>query len=247
MTYTLHCGDCLDILPTLPSGSIDAIIADPPYGTTACKWDEVIPLGQLWPELKRVIKPNGAIVLFCGQPFTSVLVASNIRQFKYCWTWDKRRGRGHLVSKFRPMQQTEDIAVFGQRAIQYYPEMKPKDKPRFDREGTRTSIMGGQISEGYAGKWNTHSHPTTLLSFSWSNVHSFHPTEKPIDLVRYLVRTYTTVGQTVLDFCMGSGTTGAAALMEGRKFVGIEKDSHYFTVAKDRIEQVQPALMEAAD
>ena len=257
MTYTLYHGDCLDILPTLPAQSVDVIIADPPYGTTACKWDSVIPLDAMWRELKRVIKPAGAIVVFCGQPFTSVLVASNIRQFKYCWTWDKGRGVGHLVAAKRPLQQTEDIAVFGQGAIRYYPLMVPRDKPRFSREGgingggKRTEIMGGKISENHVGQWLTHSHPTTLLHFSsmggeCNQLNRQHPTQKPVELLRYLVRTHTNPGETVLDFTMGSGTTGVACAMEGRHFIGVELDAGYYDIARRRIEQVQPTLLAEA-
>ena len=243
--HTLYHGNCLDVLPTLPAQSVDAIIADPPYGTTACKWDSVIPLEAMWRELKRVIKPNGAIVLFCGQPFTSVLVASNIKQFKYCWTWDKKTGKGHLVAKIRPMQQTEDIAVFGQGRITYNP-ICTAQKPRRLKEYSRTEIMGGTCNPDYE-RVTDFLYPKTLLHFPWSPTESLHPTQKPVELLRYLVRTYTNPGETVLDFTMGSGTTGVACAMEGRHFIGVELDAGYFDIARKRIESVQPALMEAAD
>ena len=230
-------GDCLEKMKYIPDGSVDAVIADPPYGTTACKWDSVIPLEPMWEQLKRVIKPNGAIVLFCTQPFTSVLVMSNLKWFKYCWVWDKKRGKGHLVCKYRPMQRTEDIAVFGQGAISYYPIMEKRDKPRFQIEGRRTEIMGGQPNPDYKGKIATHRHPTTVIEMSWSPTTSLHPTQKPVALMEYLIKTYTQEGETVLDFAMGSGSTGVACINTNRNFIGIELDEGYFKIAQDRINQ----------
>lgn len=238
----LHCGDCLEVLPTLAAGSVDAVIADPPYGTTACKWDSVIPLEPMWRELKRVIKPRGAVVLFAAQPFTSALVMSNAAWFKYCWTWDKKTGKGHLVAKIRPMQQTEDIAVFGRGRITYNPICTPQ-KPRRLKEYSRTEIMGGTCNPDYE-HMTDFLYPKTLLHFPWSPTESLHPTQKPVDLLRYLIRTYTNAGETVLDFTMGSGTTGVAAIQEGRRFIGVELDAGYFDIARKRIEAVQPALME---
>ncbi len=243
--HSLHVGDCLDIMPTLPAQSVDAIIADPPYGTTACKWDSVIPLDAMWRELKRVIKPNGAIVLFGAQPFTSVLVTSNLDWFKYCWTWDKRTGKGHLVAKIRPLQQTEDVCVFGSGRIQYNPICTPQ-KTRKLKEYSRTEIMGGKCNTDYE-RVTDFLYPKTLLSFPWSPSTSLHPTQKPVELMRYLVRTYTNAGETVLDFTMGSGSTGVAALLGGRRFIGIEKDAGYYAIAERRCSEAlaQPALIEA--
>jgi site-specific DNA-methyltransferase (adenine-specific) len=248
MTYTLHHGDCLNILPTIPAQSVDAIIADPPYGTTACKWDSVIPLAPMWAELKRVIKPRGAIVLFGAQPFTSELITSNRGWFKYCWTWDKNRGNGHLIARFRPLQQTEDIAVFCNGATTYNPVMVPRDKPRkFGKSPSQSEITNKQgFREDYTRPDYEHRFPTNLLHFSWANRDGLHPTQKPVDLLRYLIRTYTNAGETVLDFTMGSGTTGVAALQEGRRFIGVELDPGYFDISRRRIEAVQPALMEIA-
>ena len=139
-------GDCLEEMKKIPNGYIDMVLADPPYGTTACKWDSIIPLEPMWEQLKRIIKPNGAIVMTANQPFTSVLIMSNLEMFKYCWTWDKITAKGHLVAKIRPMQQTEDITVFGDGKINYYPIMinRPKDKIQFTKEAKRTEIMGGK-------------------------------------------------------------------------------------------------------
>ena len=236
-------GDCLEVMVDIPDGSVDAVIADPPYGTTACKWDSVIPLGPMWEQLKRVIKPNGAIVLFCTQPFTSTLITSNLSWFKYCWIWDKKRGKGHLVCKYRPMQRTEDIAVFGQGAISYYPIMENRDKPRFQIEGgRRTEIMGGQPNPDYKGKIVTHRHPTTVIEMSWSPTTSLHPTQKPVPLMEYLIKTYTNEGETVLDFTMGSGTTGVACVKTKRNFIGIELDDGYFKIAEQRIMKTEPPI-----
>lgn len=240
---TLHHGDCLDVLPTLEAGSADMVLADPPYGQTACAWDSVIDLPSMWKELKRVIKPNGAIVLFGSQPFTSALVMSNPDWFKYCWVWDKGRGVGHLVAKYRPMQRTEDIAVFGRGTVVYFPQMQKRPRPRILKEHGRSTLWHGEQNATYEGKVVTHWHPTTVLEFNWSPTKSFHPTQKPVPLLAYLIRTYTNKEDTVLDFCMGSGSTGVACIEEGRSFIGIEKDTKhgYFEIAKKRIHEAETA------
>jgi len=249
MSYTLHLGDCLDVLPALEAQSVDAIICDPPYGTTACKWDSVIPLDAMWVQLKRVIKPNGAIVLFCTQPFTTALIASNLDQFKYCWVWEKTRPIGHLVVKHRPMQKTEDIAIFGNGRINYYPIMKKRGKPItevYKAGGRRGSSqhMDYRQTEDYV-KVSDAKYPTNVLFYA--GVQGEHPTQKPIELIEYLIRTYTNEGDTVLDFTMGSGTTGVAAINTGRNFVGIELDPTYHALATRRIEDAaaQPMLFAA--
>jgi len=193
----------------------------------------------MWRELKRVIKPNGAIVLFGSDPFTSVLIASNLKQFKYRWVWDKGRGVGHLVAKYRPMQRTEDIPVFGKGRVNYSPIMRRYDSPRFSIERGRTSIMGGKPNANDTGKMLTHKHPSNVIEYMWSPTTSLHPTEKPVFVLRYLIRTYTHKGDTVLDFCMGSGSTLVACIEEGRNGIGIERDAGYFEIAKKRIEQEQ--------
>lgn len=238
--YSLYLGDCLEVMAGL-DGPVDAIIADLPYGTTQCAFDTVIPFAPLWKQFKRLIKPNGAIVLFCSQPFTSVLITSNLAWFKYCWTWDKKTGKGHLVAKYRPLQQTEDIAVFGKDRINYYPILRKRPKPEKMKEYSRTEIMAGhrQASnyEGMTDFW----YPKTILDFAWSPTTSYHPTEKPVSLLAYLIRTYTNSGETVLDCTMGSGTTGVAALQTGREFVGVELDLGYFEIAHKRIEDASRA------
>ena len=237
----LH-GDCLDLMNDIPDKSVDMIMADPPYGTTACKWDSIIPLEPMWEHLKRVIKKNGAIVMTVSQPFTATLVSSNIKMFKYCWVWDKARGYGHLVCKYRPMQRTEDVVVFGDGRINYYPQVKKRDKPIFcdERTGKRTEIMGGKISKSYVGNWVDTIQPTNLVKFSQeAQTLRVVPTQKPVALMEYLIKTYTNEGETVLDFCMGSGTTGVACLNLNRRFIGIEKDPDYFKIATKRIDRAQ--------
>ena len=246
MTYTIHHGNCLDILPTLPAQSVDAIIADPPYGTTACKWDSVIPLDAMWRELKRVIKPRGAVVLFAAQPFTSALVMSNAGWFRYVWVWEKQKPTNFLQARKQPLRAHEDIVVFSSGQAPYNPQ------------GTRaTSVHSGRLNKAANGVYRSvpgatyvqtvGNFPRTVLRFDTDTTNP-HPTAKPVELLRYLVRTYTNPGETVLDFTMGSGTTGVACAMEGRNFIGIELDAGYYDIAQRRIEQVQPALLaEAAD
>lgn len=221
--------------------SIDMILCDLPYGTTACKWDSIIPLEPLWEQYKRIIVDNGAIVLTASQPFTTKLISSNFEMFKYCWVWDKVTARGHLVAKVRPMQQTEDICVFGKGKINYYPIMidRPKDKiaVRKTREYARTDIMGGEkkpLEPKVYDKW----YPKNILTFSNadSSNKSVHPTQKPVALFEYLIRTYTNEGALILDNCIGSGTTAIAALDTGRFFIGIEKEQKYYDIANQRIE-----------
>lgn len=229
-------GDCLELMKQIPDGSVDMVLADPPYGTTACKWDSVIPFEQMWEQLKRVIKPKRAIVLFGSQPFTSALVMSNIKMFKYEWVWDKITARGHLVAKKRPMAQHENISVFGNGATTYNPQMTLKKKPKrgLSVEASRTALIGGTTTKEKEIIVRTHSYPKTILTFGMDK-RVGHPTQKPVALMEYLIKTYTNEGETVLDFTMGSGTTGVAAKNLGRSFIGIELDEKYFEIAKNRI------------
>lgn len=244
--HTLYHGDCLDILPTLPAQSVDAIITDPPYGTTACKWDSVIPLDAMWRELKRVIKPRGAVVLFAAQPFTSALVMSNPQWFKYELIHKKRQTGAPGVAKIRPLPVHETVLIFGDGKLTYNPEMGEGEPYKVTSRSN-----GNRHGFGFKGKEYTNDnpgvrYPTSVIECSQIRF-AIHPTQKPVDLLRYLVRTYTNAGETVLDFTMGSGTTGVACAMDGRHFIGVELDAGYFDIARRRIEQVQPALMEAAD
>lgn len=245
MTVELYLGDCLEIMPEIEADSVDAIITDPPYGTTACKWDTTIPFKSMWTELRRIAKKRAAIVLFSSQPFTSALVMSNPKWFKYEWVWDKNRGNGHLVAKYRPLQQTESVCVFCRGATVYNPQMVLREKPRkFGKSPSQTAILTEQIySDEYTREDYTERYPVNLLHFSWSNRDGLHPTQKPVALVEYLIRTYTNEDDTVLDFTMGSGTTGVACIQTGRSFIGIELDKDYFDIAKSRIESAQPRLL----
>jgi len=234
---SIVCGDCLEIMPHIPNKSIDMILCDLPYGTTQCKWDIVIPFKSLWEQYKRIIKDHGAIVLTASQPFTSALIMSNVKWFKYCWVWDKTFGRGHLVAKYRPVQQTEDIVVFGKSRINYYPITTKRDKPHWSYEGrVRTSIMGGKVSDSHRGRFLTEKQPTNLLTFKPVS-RGVHPTQKPVKLFEYLIRTYTNENDIVLDNCIGSGTTAIAAENLDRRWIGIELDSEYVRQAQERIEK----------
>lgn len=229
----VYLGDCLELMQELDDESIDMVLCDLPYGTTKCKWDVVIPFEDLWKHYYRIVKPQGAIVLHCTQPFTSLLITSNLKDFKYCWVWDKVTARGHLVAKHRPMQQTEDIAVFGNGKISYFPIMKERDKPIKGKECKRTDIMGG-ISHGYT-KVYTHSYPKNLLTFSGAKGKKEHPTQKPVPLTEYLIKTYTQPNEIVLDNCAGSGTVGEACLNLNRHYILIEKDPKYFEICNHRL------------
>lgn len=233
MINTVLHGDCLELMKDIPDGSVDMILCDLPYGTTACKWDTIIPFEPLWEQYERVIKDNGAIVLTATQPFTSALIMSNPKIFKYCWTWDKTTAKGHLVAKYRPLQQTEDIVVFGKNKINYYPIMidRPKNKIQKSYEASRTEIMGGvskKVKKVY-DKW----YPKTLLKFKTER--GLHPTQKPVSLFEYLIKTYTNEGDTVLDNCAGSGTTAIAAINTNRKYILTEKEKEYYDIINERI------------
>ncbi len=234
----LYCGDCLEILPTLEAGGIDAVIADPPYGTTRCKWDSIIPLEPMWEQLSRVTSDTTPIVLFAAQPFTSALVMSNVQYFKYCWYWKKSLKTNFLNAKKQPLRQVNDIAVFYRRQTLYNPQGLVPGSIEGGNQGTPTvnqwdSSLYQQEMTGY---------PADILDFPYSNKDSLHPTQKPVALMSYLICTYTNSGDTVLDFCMGSGTTGVACIQTGRSFIGIEKKSDYFEIAKKRIEVAQRQL-----
>jgi len=234
----LMLGDCLERMKEIPDGSVDMILADPPYGTTACKWDSVIPLDAMWQQLKRVIKPNGAIVLFGSEPFSSALRMSNIKQYKYDWVWDKKIPSGMCNAKIMPMKQSENISVFINGKNFYYPQMVQRDNP------IKSGGMTGSLSAGAKGlkkietKVYTEKYPTTHLVFDKIRKGSLHPTQKPVALMEYLIKTYTNENETVLDFCMGSGSTGVAAKNLNRNFIGIEKDETYFKIAQDRINAI---------
>lgn len=203
-------GDCLEVMKEIDDKSVDMILCDLPYGTTKCKWDHIIPFDRLWKEYKRIIKEDSPIVLCATQPFTSFLITSNISMYKYTWIWDKVRPLGHLVSKKRPMQRTEDIVVFGNSKIRYFPQTTKGDVGKKSKEYSRTSIMGGEINKSKNEvKELTFRYPVNVIVFSnASQIGKVHPTQKPIGLFEYLIKTYTIENMLVLDNCAGSGTTG---------------------------------------
>ena len=220
------------------------VLTDPPYGTTACKWDTVIPLEPMWEQLKRVIKPNGAIVMTASQPFTSVLVSSNIINYKYNWVWDKVLSTGHLNAKIMPMKQHEDVVVFGNGIVTYNPQLVKRKEGKRVNKGTG-KVMGLNdsaygVRKSFSGEYDFRQ-PTTLLTISNANrTNRIHPTQKPVALMEYLIKTYTNEGETVLDFTMGSGTTGVACKNLNRNFIGIELDEMYFNIAQERIDVPTP-------
>lgn len=232
--------ECIEGMKRIEDKSVDMILCDLPYGTTACKWDTIIPFNKLWEQYERVIKDNGAIVLTATQPFTSALIMSNVNNFKYNWTWDKVTAKGHLVAKYRPMQQTEDVCVFGKGRINYYPIMELRDKVRKDVsvEYSRTQIIGGTTSKEKEKILRTHKYPKTILKYSnASQKNKIHPTQKPVELFEYLIKTYTNEGETVLDNCMGSGTTAIACINTNRNYIGFELDENYYNASLERIKE----------
>jgi site-specific DNA-methyltransferase (adenine-specific) len=238
----LYKGDCLEVMKTIKSGSIDAIITDPPYGTTACKWDSVINFDLMWEQLNRIIKPNGAIVLFGSEPFSSALRMSNIKNYKYDWIWEKEKATDHLNSKFRPMKKHELISVFSEGASSYSKNGNMKYIPQglIDIE-PKLQKRSGKKSEYTHSNHNISTiqkqknFPTTILKINGESKNRLHPTQKPVALMEYLIKTYTKENETVLDFTMGSGSTGVACVNTNRSFIGIEKDENYFNIAKERI------------
>jgi len=229
------CGDCLEVMPLLPDKSIDMILCDLPYGTTRNKWDSVIPLDRLWEQYNRIIKDNGAIVLTASQPFTSMLVMSNLKWFKYEWIWDKKLATGHLNAKLMPLKRHENILVFYKRPPVYNPQFtkgEPYDKGFALRESENWGKQVAVSGKNESGR----RYPTSLIVKSNANQRiKVHPTQKPVALFEYLIRTYTQPGEIVLDNCIGSGTTAVAALNTGRFFIGIEKEEKYVEIARKRI------------
>ena len=230
--------DCLNALKDISDGSIDMILCDLPYGTTACKWDVVIPFEKLWKQYKRIIKDNGAIVLFGSEPFTSVLVNSNLRGYKHHWIWIKNRGTGFQVAKYRPMMKSEDIIAFTKKGekINYYPQMEKVDKPYYSKNASSSNGTNPLSHFNIGGKIVYQKYPSNILNFPKVSK-TIHPTQKPVALLEYLIKTYTNEGDLVLDNCMGSGSTGVACINTNRNFIGIELDEKYFKIAKDRIEE----------
>lgn len=237
-------GDCLEVMKSIPDGSIDAIITDPPYGTTACEWDSVIPFEPMWEQLNRIIKPNGAIVLFGSEPFSSALRMSNIKNYKYDWVWDKKVSGSPMLAKKQPMKIHELISVFNSKI--YYPIMQKKDINTIKRQNRHNGDTPIN-TEHYKMKriWGKSDvcYPKSIQQFKkeYNNQFKkqvFHPTQKPILLMEYLIKTYTNEGETVLDFTMGSGSTMVACLNTNRKGIGIELDKDYYEAALKRFKDV---------
>ena len=238
----LYLGDCLKKMQDIPDKSIDAIITDPPYGTTACKWDSVIPFDVMWEQLNRIIKPNGAIVLFGSEPFSSALRMSNIKNYKYDWVWDKKSGLGFFDVKFRPLKSHENILVFGAigTGVSNGSKIPLSYNPQGVRQTTKTNrnkpsnILNSEPKKREFKNAKT-GYPKSVICFV-KDSEKKHPTQKPVALMEYLIKTYTNENETVLDFTMGSGSTGVACINTNRNFIGIEQDKKYFDIAEKRIE-----------
>ena len=238
-------GDCLDRMKEIPDGSVDMILADPPYGTTACKWDSIIPLEPMWEQLKRVIKPNGAIVMTASQPFTSILVGSNLKFFKHEWIWEKNRGSNFGAAKYQPLKEHESVLVFSKTGgkVNYYPIKEPRkgtgaDRVKYEFNGSNTGkrdTYNGFLDNRKGHKEEALRYPSSIQKHNTQV--GLHPTQKPVTLMEYLIKTYTNEGETVLDFTMGSGTTGVACANTNRNFIGIELDENYFDIATKRINE----------
>ena len=237
---SLYHGDCLDIMRQLPEHSVDCVICDLPYGMTACKWDSVIPFDALWEAYKRVCNKDAAIVLFGSQPFTSALVMSNPKIYKHNWVWQKNRGSNFACVRHQPMREHEDILVFCYGKHVYNPIMQDrscggKSRIMYKFNETHRSDIYGTLTGGCARNVSKQRVPSSIQKFNTEV--GLHPTQKPVALCEYLIKTYTNEGMTVMDNCMGSGSTGIACLNTKRNFIGIEKDKNYFEVAKKRIQE----------
>ena len=239
----LH-GDCLELMKDIPDGSVDMILADLPYGTTACKWDTIIPFEPLWEQYNRIIKDNGAIVLTASQPFTSALVMSNPKLFRYEWIWEKTKAANFMHLKRQPGKRHESVLVFYKKQPVYNPQMKVGE-PYVDKRKSRKQSKGtyGNININNTTVTNTGTrYPKSVISFSNGKSGKMHPTQKPVALMEYLIKTYTNKGETVLDNCMGSGTTAMACLNTDRQYIGFELDEDYYNIAQDRINNHEQQL-----
>jgi site-specific DNA-methyltransferase (adenine-specific) len=234
--FRLLNGDCLELMKQIPDASVDMILCDLPYGTTACSWDSVIPFEPLWAEYRRIAKLGAAMVLTASQPFTTALIASNLLEFKYCWVWDKKNPTNVGNARRQPLKYHEDIAVFYRSQCTYNP-IKWQGKPNHKQGNAKRRLSEavgalGRVADDLSGL----KHPRSIIEIpKHSSQCGLHPTQKPVALMEYLVRTYTNEGDVVLDNCMGSGTTGVACLNTGRRFIGMEMDPEYFAIARDRI------------
>jgi len=231
MVRLMH-GDCLERMAEITDGSVDLILTDPPYGMTRNKWDAVIPFDLMWHHLWRVATPTGVTALTAAQPYTSALVMSNPQHFKYCWTWRKSQGTGFLNANKQPLRVVEDVAVFYRKQCYYSPQMV--EGAPYSNQGIPTKSSNYGAVNRIGAKNTSTRYPTQILEFK-SVQRTAHPTQKPVALMRYLIETYTRPGDTVLDFTMGSGSTGVACVDTGRRFIGIERDETYYRGAVARI------------
>lgn len=236
----LHNGGCLEVMQSIPDQSVELILCDLPYGTTRNKWDAVIPFDPLWAAYRRICR--GAIVLTAAQPFTSALVMSNLRDFKYQWVWEKSLATGFLNAKKQPMRAHEDIAVFYSSQPTYNPQ-KVAGAPRKYVNSVRTHSTNYGLANKPSSYDSDERYPRSVIQFPGRDVGAAHPTQKPVALMEYLIRTYTNVGDTVMDNCMGSGTTGVACVNTDRSFIGIERDPDYFKIAQGRIDGALDELL----
>lgn len=243
MNCELYHGDTIEIMSNLRGNCIDMILCDLPYGTTACKWDTIITFESLWEQYKRLIKPNGAIVLFGQEPFSSIMRLSNIKDYKYDWIWDKVKPGAFATAKYAPLKQHELISVFYQDAGAYKPQMIPRDKIKKSKIYTSSDSASVKYNDGIERTYDE-LYPKTIIVESNANQRGkVHPTQKPVPLCEYLIKTYTNEGMIVLDNTMGSGTTGVACVNINRNFIGIERDENYFNIACKRIEQATAQQM----
>jgi site-specific DNA-methyltransferase (adenine-specific) len=228
-------GECIEAMKQIPDGSIDAIITDPPYGTTACKWDSVIPFEPMWEQLNRIIKPNGAIVLFGSEPFSSALRMSNIKNYKQDLIWNKPNATNPMQAKRRHLQKTENIMLFYMKQCTYNPQGLIRVN-KITKQGSTGIISDARKKRKKEYYQEFSNYPNTILNYKRDK--QLHPTQKPVALMEYLIKTYTNEGETVLDFTMGSGSTGVACVNTKRNFIGIEQDDKYFEIATNRINKL---------
>lgn len=230
----LHLGDCLDILPTLADNSVDMVLVDLPYGTTACKWDSIIPLDKLWEQYNRICKEDGAMVFTAAQPFTTILATSNLNNFRYEWIWEKPQGTNPMNVKVMPLKSHENIIVFYRKKPIYNPQMwHSTPYSGFSSDTSKIGEVYGSVKSKHRDNPEGSRYPKTVLKFKQEK--GLHPTQKPVALMEYLIKTYSNEGETVLDNCMGSGTTGVACMNTNRDFIGIEMDETYFNISRNRI------------
>lgn len=234
----LYLGNCLDILKEVEDNSVNMVLCDLPYGTTACSWDSIIPLEPLWEQYNRICKENAAMVFTAAQPFTTILAASNIKNFKYEWIWEKPQGTNPMNAKVMPLKSHENILVFYRKKPIYNPQMWfSTPYSGFSSETSKIGEVYNKAKSKHRDNPEGSRYPKTILKFKQEK--GLHPTQKPVELMRYLIRTYSNKNDVILDNTMGSGTTGVACVLENRKFIGIEKDEKYFKVAQDRIKNTE--------